>query len=393
MQMADSSNTFSLSKQTPPKEFVCPITSNLFDDPVTLETGQTYERRAIHEWLDRGNSTCPITRQKLQSSQLPKTNYVLKRLIASWLEENPYSTPSRLENSHQENSRDSSMSQSPSSPPSAITQPSNIDVSSTDIHLAISCLCTSEFLDESEKAVLQIEKFWRNASLETELTAVLSKPAVINGFVEILFNSVDPNVLKVTIFLLSELASRDKFVILTLTRVDSDVKCMISLFKKGLIEAIVLIFLLNPLSKSLIEMDIANAVLMAIAKKDDELFKMCMSPITASIIILWKILREGNSDLSNIVRSIISDRVLDRILLSLEAEMVEERIAATGILLKCMGEEGRSRKLIAERVQLAPILESFATVNDMDRFQIVCFLFELVKLSRLAMSSPHPFSS
>ncbi|XP_042429376.1 putative E3 ubiquitin-protein ligase LIN isoform X1 [Zingiber officinale] len=382
MQMADSSNTFAVSKQIPPKEFVCPITSNLFDDPVTLETGQTYERRAIQEWLDRGNSTCPITRQKLQSTQLPKTNYVLKRLIASWLEENPYSTPSRLEDSPGENFRDSSMSQSPSSPPSAITQPSNIDISSTDIRLAISCLCTSEFLDESEKAVLQIETFWRNASLETEITAVLSKPAVINGFVEILFNSVDPNVLKVTIFLLSELASRDKFVIQTLNRVDSDVKCMIALFKKGLIEAIVLIFLLNPLLETLIEMDIANAILMAIAKKDDELIKMCMSPMTASILILWKILQEGNSGLSNIVRSIISDRVLDRILLSLEAEMVEERIAATGIVLKCMGEDGRSRKLIAERVQLAPVLESFAIVNDMERFQIICFLFELAKLSR-----------
>ncbi|XP_042446047.1 putative E3 ubiquitin-protein ligase LIN-2 [Zingiber officinale] len=178
-----------------------------------------------------------------------------------------------------------------------------------------------------------------------------------------------------------ELASRDKLVIQTLNRVDSDVKCMIALFKKGLIEAIVLIFLLIPLLETLIEMDIANAVLMAIAKKDDELIKMCMSPMTASILILWKILQEGNSGLSNIVRSIISDRELDRILLSLEAEM-EERIAATGIVLKCMGEDGRSRKLIAERVQLAPVLESFAIVNDMDRFQIICFLFELAKLSR-----------
>ncbi|KAG6508920.1 hypothetical protein ZIOFF_034302 [Zingiber officinale] len=176
-----------------------------------------------------------------------------------------------------------------------------------------------------------------------------------------------------------ELASRDKFVIQTLNRVDSDVKCMIALFKKGLIEAIVLIFLLNPLLETLIELDIANAVLMAIAKKDDELIKMCMNPMTASVLILWKILQEGNSGLSNIVRSIISDRVLDRILLSLEAKMVE---AATGIVLKCMGEDGHSRKLIAERVQLAPVLESFAIVNDMDRFQIICFLFKLAKLSR-----------
>ncbi|CAD6233612.1 unnamed protein product [Miscanthus lutarioriparius] len=67
-----------------PKDFMCPITSQVFDDPVTLETGQTYERRAIQEWLDRGNTTCPITRQRLHGAQLPKTNYVLKRLIGAW---------------------------------------------------------------------------------------------------------------------------------------------------------------------------------------------------------------------------------------------------------------------------------------------------------------------
>ena len=79
--MADNINPPGSEKHTPPKDFVCPITSHLFDDPVTLETGQTYERRAIQEWLERGNSTCPITRQNLHSTQLPKTNYVLKRLI------------------------------------------------------------------------------------------------------------------------------------------------------------------------------------------------------------------------------------------------------------------------------------------------------------------------
>ncbi|KAK9142744.1 hypothetical protein Syun_012144 [Stephania yunnanensis] len=87
-QMTDSDN-LSGGKHTPPKDFVCPITSHIFVDPVTLETGQTYERRAIQEWLDRGNTTCPITCQKVQSTQLPKTNYVLKRLIASWQEQNP----------------------------------------------------------------------------------------------------------------------------------------------------------------------------------------------------------------------------------------------------------------------------------------------------------------
>ena len=47
--MADSETQSTAGKFTPPKDFVCPITSTLFDDPVTLETGQTYERKAIQE--------------------------------------------------------------------------------------------------------------------------------------------------------------------------------------------------------------------------------------------------------------------------------------------------------------------------------------------------------
>ncbi|RWW06712.1 hypothetical protein GW17_00029939 [Ensete ventricosum] len=383
-QIDDSDNIVAYNKQTPPKEFVCPITSNLFDDPVTLETGQTYERRAIKEWLDHGNSTCPITRQKLQSSQLPKTNYVLKRLIGSWVEENPYATPNRLENSPPKNARDLSMSQSSPSSTSIIYQAS-VGGSASDLRLAISCLCTSEFIDESEKAVLQIEKLWRDTSSESDIIAMLAKPATVNGFIEILFKSVDLQVLRAAIFLLAELASKDKFVVQTLTRVDSDVKCMAALFKKGLVEAAVLIFLLSPQWESLVEMDMTDALLRVIEKNDDEL-KMCVNPKTASLLLLWQILREENSDSSMILHSIISDGIIERVILSMEADMVEERIAAVGILIKCIAEDGRCRKIIADKAQLEPVLQSFTIVNDFDRFEIVHFLFELVKLNRYISS-------
>ncbi|XP_058078128.1 U-box domain-containing protein 13-like [Magnolia sinica] len=74
----------------PPKDFVYTITGQLFSDPVTLETGQTYERRTIQEWLRLGKTTCPINRQLLSATILPKTNYVLKRLIITpWKEQYP----------------------------------------------------------------------------------------------------------------------------------------------------------------------------------------------------------------------------------------------------------------------------------------------------------------
>lgn len=70
----------SYTQSRPPKDSVCPITSHIFSDPVTLATGQTYERKAIEEWIKRGNTTWLITRQPLSSYSLPKTNYVLKQI-------------------------------------------------------------------------------------------------------------------------------------------------------------------------------------------------------------------------------------------------------------------------------------------------------------------------
>lgn len=70
-----------------PSDFLCPLTRQIFNNPVTIETGQTFERHAIVQWLDRGFRTCPVTGQELLSSTIPDTNRVLKRLIDGWKSE------------------------------------------------------------------------------------------------------------------------------------------------------------------------------------------------------------------------------------------------------------------------------------------------------------------
>ncbi|RLN23117.1 putative E3 ubiquitin-protein ligase LIN [Panicum miliaceum] len=270
-----------------PKDFVCPITSQLFDDPVTLETGQTYERRAIQEWLDRGNATCPITRQLLHGAQLPKTNYVLKRLIAAWRDQShpsPAATPTPPAAGTMDSpappfktsspSPDTSASHASAPSPTSVIAQATLETAVGELRAAVSCLCTSEELAESEKSVLKIERLWREAGAEQAVLAAIARPAVINGFVEILFNSVSAQVLQVAVFLLAELASRDDAVVQTLTRVDSDVDCLVALFKKGLVEAVVLICLLSPTPEQLIEMDMAEALVSTIRRGDEDPLKI-----------------------------------------------------------------------------------------------------------------------
>ncbi|XP_047339652.1 putative E3 ubiquitin-protein ligase LIN-1 [Impatiens glandulifera] len=360
------------AKQPPPKDFVCPITSQIFNDPVTLETGQTYERRAIQEWIDRGNSTCPITRQELRITQLPNTNYVLKRLIANWIELSLSSL------SHTETSPSIDSTMHSTSPNSVITH-ANVDATVTELRLAITSLCTSEILKESEMAVIRIEKFWRETSMDVEILSMLSKAEVINGFVEILFNSVDPQVLSATVYLLSELGSREDGVIQTLTRVDSDVDCIAALFKKGYTEAVVLIHLLKPPSTSLIEMDIAPELLDIIGNPADDSIKMFMHPKKAAIFVLADILGGAEASfLTEIAKAIIATEVMGSIIETLQASCIDERAAAAVILLRCIQVEGKCRNLITHKANLSRIMET----NIGARFEIVQFLSELVKLNR-----------
>ncbi|KAM0946800.1 putative U box domain, Zinc finger, RING/FYVE/PHD-type [Dioscorea sansibarensis] len=67
-----------------PNDFVCPLTGHLFKDPVTLETGQTFERGAIKEWFKQGKKTCPVTGRGLKSLSIPVTDFVLKRVMDGW---------------------------------------------------------------------------------------------------------------------------------------------------------------------------------------------------------------------------------------------------------------------------------------------------------------------
>ncbi|KAK6938555.1 U-box domain [Dillenia turbinata] len=66
-----------------PSVFICPISLEPMQDPVTLCTGQTYERSNIVKWLSLGHFTCPTTMQELWDDSITP-NKTLCLLIYSW---------------------------------------------------------------------------------------------------------------------------------------------------------------------------------------------------------------------------------------------------------------------------------------------------------------------
>ncbi|XP_058749401.1 U-box domain-containing protein 19-like [Vicia villosa] len=70
-----------------PDDFRCPISLELMTDPVTISTGQTYDRASIYKWLKAGNKTCPKTGENLNSTELVP-NTALKKLIQQFCTDN-----------------------------------------------------------------------------------------------------------------------------------------------------------------------------------------------------------------------------------------------------------------------------------------------------------------
>lgn len=66
-----------------PTVFICPISLEPMQDPVTLCTGQTYERSNILKWFSLGHFTCPTTMQELWDDSITP-NTTLYRLIYTW---------------------------------------------------------------------------------------------------------------------------------------------------------------------------------------------------------------------------------------------------------------------------------------------------------------------
>ena len=62
---------------------ICPITHELFRDPVVARDGQTYEREAIEHWL-REHNTSPVTNEAMLSKDLAD-NVVARKILDDFL--------------------------------------------------------------------------------------------------------------------------------------------------------------------------------------------------------------------------------------------------------------------------------------------------------------------
>ena len=67
---------------------MCKITFELMEDPVVTDSGQTYERTAIEQHIERNGKTDPLTRKPISGNLYPCVS--IKKAIDDFLERNPW---------------------------------------------------------------------------------------------------------------------------------------------------------------------------------------------------------------------------------------------------------------------------------------------------------------
>ncbi|CAK9276088.1 unnamed protein product [Sphagnum jensenii] len=412
------------SQVKPPKDFVCFITKQLFEDPVTLETGQTFERHAIQQWLDHGNTTCPITHQRLSSLMLPQTNFVLKRLVDAWRDEHlelgyqlsrssdplcntsPTVIPSlHIMNHHQEapfyNNETTGSSPRPkhrlscrfSQRGNTLSQAGNsMTVEDLEglmrvLKPALASLCTAEELTECEAAVRQIVHIWIEKKGSPAIVASLSKVAVIDGLMEVLSNSVNEEILRATVSLLSVLVFKDELARHAVVRADPSYETIVNVLQmEGVPQAAVLLYLLKPGSGHLAAMEIIPSVVKVLQESETigmGAFQLSWSPKAAAVLLLEQLVTSFDfaTNMSH-AESVVHMGSAPFLISQLESKVFEERLGAAKVLCCCMQADGGCRYTVAYSANLSPLVEMLHNCKGQSRTVATSFLIELTHLNR-----------
>lgn len=87
MKYINKRNSLGTQPLEPLQSFYCPITREVMEDPVETSSGQTFERKAIEEWLASGSNLCPMTNIVLETPLL-RPNKTLRQSIEEWKDRN-----------------------------------------------------------------------------------------------------------------------------------------------------------------------------------------------------------------------------------------------------------------------------------------------------------------
>lgn len=408
---------------------MCPITNQLFHDPVTLDTGQTYERGAIKEWLDRGNVSCPITRQMLKILKLPKTNIVLKRLVDKWKDDHPEflgeftrrepmpRTPSRrvgrgdavelevYSGSSSPSSRfdrESIMNDEMQRPsrrfgqkvaplPHSMgdeTSSASLEAMLRQLMSAVDTLLRTTDLAQCERASLAIAHVWVESKCDDSIAASLSTADIVEGLMELLASSENDDVLRSIVCLLADLICKDESTRRTIMTADPKLESIVSVLRNPRVpQAVVLLHLLKVPASQVSALKVVPFLVSVVTHGQlfipEGTFSLSISPKAAAVYLLEQLVTtlDHRTNMSN-AEVVVRAEGLPSLMERLEVKTLEEKISAVAVLYSCLQSDGSCRMQMVQNLRMSNLTDLLHNSKERVRNFAITFIAELIRLNR-----------
>ncbi|CAI5966135.1 unnamed protein product [Closterium sp. NIES-65] len=82
-QRRKQSSTGQVMEVPPMDEYLCPISGDVMEEPVTIASGHTFDLKSIQRFFDEGNKHCPVTQEALDNLEMTR-NEDMARSIDEW---------------------------------------------------------------------------------------------------------------------------------------------------------------------------------------------------------------------------------------------------------------------------------------------------------------------
>ncbi|XP_042019284.1 putative E3 ubiquitin-protein ligase LIN [Salvia splendens] len=266
---------------------------------------------------------------------------------------------------------------------------SDVPSRSSDVAGAIAKVCSSESLTDCEAAVRALSKAWLAAQGDArlQLEASLSRAAVIQGMLEVLYVSNDDEILELAVSILAELAALSEANRRCVLASDPQLSVGLRLLRSSslFLKAAALLYLVRPRAKQMVSMEWVPLVLRVLEFGDQLqiLFSVRCSPHEAAYYFLNELLTGFDEDRNfENAKQVISLGGLGLVARRMDEGDVSEKRRAASLLRLCIRADGSCGHLLVKNVKKEAILELLVLEKNQENHALA-LLFELLCISRL----------
>lgn len=259
---------------------------------------------------------------------------------------------------------------------------------SSDLHRAVTTICSSNCLNDCELAIRVVTKSWLDSQGDLVIEKALSKTSFIEGMLEILSVSNNDEILELAISILAELTSRNDTSRQVILNYDPQLEIFIRLLRSSslFLKAAVLLYLVKPKAKQMISIDWIPLFLRVLEFGDQSqtLFTVQYVPSDAVFYFLDQLVNGFNEDknLEN-AREIVSLGGLSLLVKRMEKGEIGERKNVVSIINICIPADGSCRHYLASNLNKASLIELLVQEKQGNSaWCVVVLLTELLCLDR-----------